>query len=246
VCDQQRFSQPRESATNSVEALLRSARIVVTMAADAEPPAGCEVLLLEDDSLLRRRLGAHLRSLGAGVTEVSTIEAARRSLADLQFDFALVDLHLPDGEALDLLREGAFSENTGVVVMTAFGGIRNAVEAMRLGAGDYLSKPFETEELPIAFMRCREKRGLARRAEYRASDPSTGNLDELFFGESLAHVRDQLEKILATERRLERGLPPILIEGDTGTGKSLLARWLHRHGPRSSKPFIPVNCASLP
>jgi DNA-binding NtrC family response regulator len=246
VGDQHPFRTIRSPITNSVEARLRIARIVDTMAADAEPPAGCEVLLLEDDSVLRRRLGAHLRHLGAEVTEVATVESARRSLADLRFDFALVDLHLPDGEALDLLREGAFSENTGVVVMTAFGGIKNAVEAMRLGAGDYLSKPFETDELPIAFRRCREKRGLARRDAYRASDPSTGDLDELFFGESLAHIREQLDRILATERRLEQGLPPILIEGETGTGKSLLARWLHRQGPRSSKPFIPVNCASLP
>jgi len=113
------------------------------MAANIEPPSGSEVLLLEDDSVLRRRLAAHLRSLGAEVTEVSSVAEARQALSDLQFDFALVDLHLPDGDALELLREGAFSENTGVVVMTAFGGVKEAVEAMRMGAGDYLSKPFE-------------------------------------------------------------------------------------------------------
>jgi DNA-binding NtrC family response regulator len=216
------------------------------MAAETELPAGCEVLLLEDDSALRRRLAAHLRVLGAEVTEATTIENARRALAGLRFDFALVDLHLPDGEALELLRTAAFSENTGVVVMTAFGGIKKAVEAMRLGAGDYLTKPFEPDELPLAFLRCREKRGGARRDEFRASELSAGAGDELFFGESLAGVRAQLDQILATERRLERGLPPILIEGETGTGKSLLARWLHRHGPRSARPFVTLNCAALP
>jgi DNA-binding response OmpR family regulator len=91
------------------------------MAVATDPPDGCEVLLLEDDSVLRRRLVAHLRSLGAEVTEVSNLGEARNALAGLRFDFALVDLHLPDGDALELLREGAFSENTGVVVMTAFG-----------------------------------------------------------------------------------------------------------------------------
>jgi DNA-binding NtrC family response regulator len=214
------------------------------MAVETDPPAGCEVLLLEDDAVLRRRLVAHLRSLGAEVTEVSTIGEARQALAGLRFDFALVDLHLPDGDALELLREGAFSENTGVVVMTAFGGIKEAVEAMRQGAGDYLSKPFEPDELPIAFMRCREKRGMARRDEFRATDHLAGA--DLFFGESLAAVRGKLDLILATERRLEKGLPPILIEGETGTGKSLLAGWLHRQGPRGSRPFIKVNCAALP
>jgi len=97
------------------------------MAVETELPAGCEVLLLEDDSVLRRRLTAHLRGLGAEVTEASSIKEARSALSGLRFDFALVDLHLPDGEVLELLREGAFSENTGVVVMTAFGGIKDAV-----------------------------------------------------------------------------------------------------------------------
>jgi DNA-binding NtrC family response regulator len=216
------------------------------MALDTEPPAGCEVLMLEDDSILRRRLAAHLRSLGAEVTEVSTIEMARSALSALRFDFALVDLHLPDGEALDLLRERAFSENTGVVVMTAYGGIKDAVEAMRHGAGDYLSKPFEPDEMPIAFMRCREKRGVARRDEFRVGEHSPREADDFFFGQSLAGVRNTLDMILASDQRLGKGLPPILIEGETGTGKSLLAGWLHRRGPRGSQPFIKVNCAALP
>ena len=155
------------------------------MAANTEPPSGSEVLLLEDDLVLRRRLAAHLRSLGAEVTEVADITEARQALSDLQFDFALVDLHLPDGDALELLREGAFSENTGVVVMTAFGGVKEAVEAMRMGAGDYLSKPFEPAELPIAFMRCRDKRGSARRDEFRASEHASGNGEDLHFGRAL-------------------------------------------------------------
>jgi len=213
---------------------------------DAAFGAGCEILLLEDDPPLRRRLAAHLRVLGAQVTETATLEEARRALRDLRFDFALVDLHLPDGEALELLREGAFSENTGVVVMTGFGGVKKAVEAMRLGAGDYLAKPFEPEELPLAFARCRHQRGAARRDEHRASELADGSAEELFFGEGLSRIRAQLEVILATERRLEQHLPPVLIEGETGTGKSLLARWLHRQGPRSARPFVTINCAALP
>jgi DNA-binding NtrC family response regulator len=216
------------------------------MAVESDPPTGSEVLLLEDDSILRRRLAAHLRKLGAEVVEAVDLGEARRALSEFRFDFALVDLHLPDGDALELLREGAFSENTGVVVMTAFGGIKEAVEAMRRGAGDYLTKPFEPDELPIAFMRCREKRGVARRDEFRLAEQAMGGANDLFFGESLAGIRGQLDTILATERRLERDVPPMLIEGETGTGKSVLAAWLHRNGPRSAKPFIKVNCAALP
>jgi DNA-binding NtrC family response regulator len=208
-------------------------------------PLGCEILLLEDDLGLRRRLSAHLRASGAEVSEAGTLAEARRLLRDLRFEFAVVDLHLPDGDALGLWREGAFSENTGVVVMTAFGGVKEAVEAMRLGAGDYLTKPFEPEELGLAFQRCRTIRRAERRDELR-SPAAAADGEELFFGESLRAVRTQLDAILATDRRLERRLPPVLIEGETGTGKSVLARWLHREGPRAQQPFVVLNCAALP
>ncbi|MGC4071272.1 MAG: sigma-54 dependent transcriptional regulator [Nibricoccus sp.] len=204
-------------------------------------------MLLEDDPVLRKRLAAHLRNLGAEISEAAKIAEARRLLGDIRFDFALLDLHLPDGESIELLREKAFSENTGVVVMTAFGGVKKAVEAMRLGAGDYLAKPFEPDELPLAFLRCRSLRQSERRDQHRSS-PATASADssELFFGQSLASITTQLDQILAAEHRLERNLPPVLVEGETGTGKSALARWIHQRGPRASRPFIAINCAALP
>ncbi len=208
-------------------------------------PSGSEILLLEDDAPFRKRLAAYLRHRGAEVTEASRIDEARRLLRDVRFEFALVDLHLPDGTVLELLREGAFSENTSIVVMTAFGGIKEAVEAIRLGAGDYLSKPFEPDELPLAFQRGRTLRRTARREEHLSKENSR-KADQLFFGQSLAPIRAQLDLILATERRMERRLPALLIEGETGTGKSVLARWLHREGPRASQAFITINCAALP
>ena len=206
---------------------------------------GTEILVLEDDAPLRKRLSNYLRSLGAEVTEAALLAEARRLLRDIRFAFALVDLHLPDGEALELLREGSFSENTGVVVMTAYGGVRKAVEAIRLGAGDYLAKPFEPEELPLVFQRCRNIRNAARRDEHRASETAS-EADLFLFGQSLATIQAQLTTIVATDQRLERRLPPVLIEGETGTGKSMLARWLHQHGPRAGRPLITINCAALP
>jgi DNA-binding NtrC family response regulator len=206
-------------------------------------PKGCEILLLEDDAVLRSRLAAHLRAAGASVTETGRLEEVRRLTREIAFDFAVLDLHLPDGEALALVREKIFSENTIVVVMTAFGGVKKAVEAIRLGAGDYLAKPFEPEELVFAFLRCRRDRSAARRETHLTA---TRAADELFFGQSLAGVRAQLDTILAMDRRVGQKLPPILVEGETGTGKSALARWLHRQGPRADRPLIIVNCAALP
>ncbi len=210
-------------------------------------PPGCEILLLEDDAVLRKRLAAHLRSFGAEISEASTLAETRRLAKDMRHDFALIDLHLPDGESIELLRENIFSENTGIVVMTAFGGVKKAVEAMRLGAGDYLAKPFEPDELPLAFLRCRAQRHAERRDQHRTQGTTaSGDTGDLFFGASLAGVTAQLDRILAAERRLERQLPPILIEGETGTGKSVLARWIHQRGPRGGRPFIAINCAALP
>ena len=208
-------------------------------------PAGCDILLLEDDAPLRRRLAAHLESLGAHVAAATQVAEARRLLAAGRFEFALIDLHLPDGEGLDLLRDGAFSETTGVVVMTAFGGVKKAVEAIKLGAGDYLSKPFEPDELPLAFLRCQKARLTARQAQHQTHEVEA-EADSLLFSPGLAAIRTQLEAVIAAEQRIRTALPPVLIEGETGTGKSALARWLHRHGPRAAQPFIALNCAALP
>ncbi len=186
-----------------------------------------------------------MESWQADVVAVGSLEDARRALRDLSFDFALVDINLPDGQGLDLLRENRFSPNTGVVIMTAENGVKSAVEAMRLGAGDYLGKPFNHEELHIAFERSRQIKKSARLREYRQEEESK-NKDIFFFGQSLAGVKGQMEKILLADRRLKEGLPPVLIEGETGTGKTSIARWLHQEGPRRDQPLVEINCSSLP
>jgi len=204
---------------------------------------GLSLLLVEDEPLLRRKLAAHLERLGADVTQADSLAASRRLLAELDFDFAPVDVNLPDGQGLDLLRQGAFQSNTGVIVMTAQGAIQGAVEAMRLGALDYLVKPFDPALLPLVMQRARQARQSARAAEHQQADQAD---EDFFFGDALAGLRAQLERIIAADHRMQTGLPPVLITGETGTGKSSLARWLHRHGPRASGPVIEVNCAALP
>jgi DNA-binding NtrC family response regulator len=204
--------------------------------------AGFSVLIIEDEVLLRRRLIAHLKALDADVTGVEDLGAARKEIAAHGFDFVLLDVNLPDGTGLDLLREGVLSPSTGVVVMTAQGGISIAVEAMRLGARDYLPKPFDFAVLPLVMQRARQAQQATRVAEHVREAEGEA---PFFFGCSLAPLQEQLSRILAADSRLQTRLQPVLITGETGTGKSTLARWVHRKGPRASQPFVEVNCSVL-
>lgn len=205
--------------------------------------AGLSVLILEDEALQRKRLQMALERLDAEVTVAPTVEAARQFLKQLSFDFALLDVNLPDGLGTDLIREKLFGTSTGVIVMTADADIAGAVEAMKLGALDYLVKPFDTAEMTIVISRTRRAKQ-SKRIEEHLRD--SRNEDGFFFGESLAPLRLRLEKIIAADRRMETDLPPVLIVGETGSGKTTIARWLKENGPRADCPLVEVNCSALP
>src|SRR5688572_27368802 len=158
--------------------------------------AGLSILVVEDEPLLRKRYSAYLASDGADVTAVGTLHEAGNALEGLDVDVVLLDVHLPDGKGTDLLRANKLSPTTTALVMTAEGGVNGAVEAMRLGAADYLAKPFDIAELPVRVMRARRSQQAKRAEEFRREGAGGGASEEgFFFGRALAPVEEQLRKI---------------------------------------------------
>ncbi len=203
--------------------------------------AGLQILVLEDEPILRRQLVAHLDRLGLEASPAESVAVARKCISETSFALALIDVNLPDGKGTDLLKGGILPPDTAVVVMTAEGGIAAAVESMQLGAADYLAKPFDLLELPLVLRRALKTKQTARVEEHgRKQGP------DFFFGDSLAVVERLLQKIIAADHRLENNLPPVLISGETGTGKTTIAKWIHENGPRKKAPFVDVNCSAIP
>lgn len=209
--------------------------------------AGVSVLIVDDEVLLRKQIAAQLERLGADVSQAGDLGTARSFADSLSFDFVLLDLNLPDGRGTELLKANAFGSTTAVIVMTAEAEVNTAVEALRLGAADFLAKPFEPAELPLVFRRVRRSRQTDRVEQHRRSEVAR-NQPAFFFGESLAALEDRINKIIAADVRMgvSEPAPPVLIEGETGTGKTTIARWIHQNGPRAKAPLVEVNCSALP
>src|SRR5213083_2729453 len=153
--------------------------------------SGLKILVIEDDSVLRKRIAARLEALGAEVVGADALHPGRQMLEERSFDFVFLDVNLPDGLGTELLKQKVFPATTGVIIITAHGGVAGAVEAMRLGAVDYLVKPFDVSELGVAIGRAQAARCEARLGDHRREETSEG----LFFGTSLAPLQGQLQKI---------------------------------------------------
>jgi DNA-binding NtrC family response regulator len=202
------------------------------------------VLIVDDERTLARSIKLFLEEHGYEAEVAGDGDQALELLERLRPDLVFLDLRLPRTGGLELLKKiRAFDASVAAVVMTAHGTIPSAVEAMRLGAFDYLTKPVDLEELRILVERAREDRRLRQELRYyrekEARDVEGGSL----VGRSapMQRVLEELERLRSVAEP-----PAVLLTGETGTGKSLVARALHAQSPRSRGPCIEVDCTSLP
>jgi len=200
--------------------------------------ANARVLILEDDELLRTVTTERLERQGYHVTAVASLDAARASIEAQTPDLALLDVKLPDGEGTALLPELTRTGETICVMMTAHATVQAAVAALQAGAVDYIEKPFSFDRLEATLTAALERTRMQR--ELRTLREQAGLGDEIV-GSSQAMV-----EVFELARRVAPAeTTTVLLEGETGTGKGMLAQLIHRMSPRAPGPFINITCSAL-
>ncbi len=199
------------------------------------------ILLVEDEKITRVSLSRTLAKAGHAVTACETAAEALEALGKPAFDLVLTDLRLPRGSGMDVLRAALSLERPpAVILMTAYASVETAVEAIKLGAADYLTKPFSPEQL---------LHRIGRIEELRAAKTEVSRLRRTLEGEearSIVGASAVMRRLQQTLRVVGARDTTVLVEGESGTGKELVARALHRLSERADGPFVPVNCAAIP
>jgi DNA-binding NtrC family response regulator len=201
-----------------------------------------DILLVDDEPEIDVTLGDMLRTAGHHVTTAAAGDAALALLQSRAFDLMVCDVRLPRVDGLSLFRRARQeSPDTAVILMTAYAEVRDAVAAVKEGAHDYLTKPFDPDELLVRIERVAEQRALRAALDEARRQLAETNGDETVIGRSapLLKLMDRVGTIATSHA-------PVLITGESGTGKELVARALHERGSRRGKPFVAVNCAAFP
>lgn len=206
-----------------------------------------KILIVEDETLFARAVAKHLKRAEFDCECAESLFDARALIKQFLPDLVLLDMRLPDGNGLDLIAE-LIDKNIKVIVMTAYGEVTDAVQAMKLGANDYLKKPIDLEELLLVIKKNEKTFELQTSLDYSKQRNAHTSVSAALLGDSpaLESVRMQIERIGQLGHLIEAIPPTVLISGETGTGKDVAARMLHLSCAHKEKPFVHVDCASLP
>jgi len=195
-------------------------------------------LIIDDEPDIRELLEITLSRMGVRCLSAQNLTAAKRHLTEYEFDLCLTDMRLPDGNGIDFVRHiQQHYPELPVAMITAHGNMESAIEALKAGAYDFVNKPVDIHDLRSLVTTALK---LERRQAAR-SETETGSGQTTLLGDSpiMAQIRQTIAK-------LARSQAPVYISGSSGVGKELAARLIHEQGPRSDRPFIPVNCGAIP
>jgi two-component system, NtrC family, response regulator AtoC len=200
------------------------------------------VLVADDETNLRELIVRELKRRGLDAEGVGDGESALSRLREVPYDVVVLDMKMPKKEGIEVLRElQDFPEHPQVIVMTGFQEVATAVEAMKLGAYDYLTKPTKIEELDVLVRKAAEKGQLLRdNIALRAHAPGAGP-----FG-GIVTRSAKMQEVLRMVDRVAPTESSVLVLGESGTGKELVARAIHERSPRAERPFVPIHCGALP
>jgi DNA-binding NtrC family response regulator len=200
------------------------------------------VLVADDETNLRELIVRELTRRGLEVEGVGDGDSALSHLRDVSYDVLILDMKMPKKEGIEVLRElQEYPEHPQVIVMTGFQEVATAVEAMKLGAYDYLTKPTKIEELDVLVRKAAEKAQLVRdNVALRAHAPGAGP-----FG-GIVTRSPKMHEVLRIVDRVAPTESAVLLLGESGTGKELVARAIHERSGRTERPFVPIHCGALP
>jgi Response regulator containing CheY-like receiver, AAA-type ATPase, and DNA-binding domains len=200
------------------------------------------ILIVDDEASLRDALARILTAEGYEVRQAGDGKEALGILGAQRFDFLLCDLRMPVMGGLDLLREITARGIPGtVIMMSAFGTVETAVEAMKLGAYDYVSKPFMSDEILLTLRKAAERERLRTENAFLRSE-----IEKVARPEEILYASRPMEEVVRTAGKVKDYDATVLVTGESGTGKELVARLLHFGGRRKGKPFVAVNCGAIP
>jgi two-component system response regulator AtoC len=200
------------------------------------------VLIVDDDASMRHLLSVILADRGCEARAVASAEDALREVGAREYDLVLTDVRMPGMDGLALLKEiQRLRPELTVIVMSAYGAQEAAIEAMKAGAYDYLSKPFRRDEVVLVIRKAEERERLARENRRLRSELASEYGPSNLVGPSAA-----MQEVLRQARKVAPQKSTVLLQGESGTGKELVARALHDQSPRAAFPFVAVNCGAIP